>query len=116
MDDALFGKRDKRGDWKPSKLIAYPPVFVWPAEPLNFLRWLFGYPGFILPWNLFYGAVGVVLWLYQCNYADGAIPLDKWFGTFHDGSLDAQERMDKRFIERARRQAERQVRHAASTK
>ena len=35
MDDALYGKRDKRGDWKPSKLIQYPPVFVWPAQPIN---------------------------------------------------------------------------------
>ena len=27
MDDALYGTRDKRGDWKPLKLIQYPPVF-----------------------------------------------------------------------------------------
>jgi sterol desaturase/sphingolipid hydroxylase (fatty acid hydroxylase superfamily) len=64
MDDALYGSRDKRGDWKPSKLIAYPPVFVWPAQPLAFAKWMFGYPGYILPWNLVYGAVSVVLWLY----------------------------------------------------
>jgi len=64
MDDALYGKRDKRGDWKPSKLIQYPPVFVWPAQPIKFVRWFFGYPGFILPWNLVYAIAGVVLWLY----------------------------------------------------
>ncbi len=64
MDDALYGTRDKRGDWKPNKLLAYPPVFVWPAQPLAFLKWLFGYPGYILPWNLLYAAVSVVFWLY----------------------------------------------------
>jgi sterol desaturase/sphingolipid hydroxylase (fatty acid hydroxylase superfamily) len=64
MDDALYGTRDKRGDWKPNKLIAYPPVFVWPAQPLNFLKWMFGYPGYIMPWNMLYGVIGVLIWLY----------------------------------------------------
>jgi hypothetical protein len=49
MDDALFGTRDKRGDWKPNKLNEYPPVFVWPARPVKFAKWL----GYILSWNLF---------------------------------------------------------------
>jgi sterol desaturase/sphingolipid hydroxylase (fatty acid hydroxylase superfamily) len=39
---------------------------------------------------------------YECNYADGVVPLDKWFGTFHDGSREAQEAMDRRFRERTR--------------
>jgi sterol desaturase/sphingolipid hydroxylase (fatty acid hydroxylase superfamily) len=62
--DTLYGTRDRRGDWKPLKPIHYPPVFVWPAEPVNFAKWLLGYPGFILPWNLLYAAVSVLLWLY----------------------------------------------------
>ena len=33
---------------------------------------------------------------FECNYADGAIPLDKWFGTFHDGSDAAHEAMRRR--------------------
>ena len=32
---------------------------------------------------------------FECNYADGILPLDRWFGTFHDGSLEAQEKMKK---------------------
>lgn len=64
MDDLAYGTRDKRGNWKPLKRIEYPPVFVWPLEPIRFLKWFFGYPGFILPWNLLYAAVGIVLWLY----------------------------------------------------
>ena len=62
MDDALFGKRNKRGDWAPNKVLAYPPVFVWPVQPLGFLKWLFGPGGYILSWNLFYAVVGVLLW------------------------------------------------------
>ena len=33
---------------------------------------------------------------FEVNYADGMIPLDKWFGSFHDGSLEAQEKMLER--------------------
>lgn len=43
---------------------------------------------------------------FECNYSDGTIPLDKWFGTFHDGSPEAQEAMSKRLRERAQKQAE----------
>mgnify|MGYP003342221045 CR=1 FL=1 len=29
--------------------------------------------------------------LFEVNYADGVFPLDKWFGTFHDGTPQADE-------------------------
>lgn len=64
MDDTLYGKRDKRGDWKPLNFLEYPPVFVWPAQPRRLLHWFFGYPGYILPWNLGYAALSLVFWLY----------------------------------------------------
>jgi sterol desaturase/sphingolipid hydroxylase (fatty acid hydroxylase superfamily) len=64
MDDALYGTRNKRGDWKPFKLSEYPPVFVWPARPMAFVKWLFGYPGYILPWNLVYAGISLLLWRY----------------------------------------------------
>src|SRR5262245_44544362 len=54
MDDTIYGTRDKRGHWKPLRLVDYGPLFVWPAKPLALLEWFFGYPGYILPWNLFY--------------------------------------------------------------
>ncbi|MCC0077356.1 MAG: sterol desaturase family protein [Rhodobacter sp.] len=34
---------------------------------------------------------------FEVNYGDGLIPLDKWFGTFHDGSKDGEARMNARF-------------------
>lgn len=27
---------------------------------------------------------------FECNYSDGVFPLDKWFGTFNDGSAEAR--------------------------
>jgi sterol desaturase/sphingolipid hydroxylase (fatty acid hydroxylase superfamily) len=64
MDDAKHGIRSKRGDWKPAKLIAYPPVFVWPPQPAAFLKWLFGYPGYLLPWNMLHAAIALACWAY----------------------------------------------------
>jgi len=62
MDEALHGTRDPRGNWKPLRRIAYPAVFVWPLQPGGMLRWLFGWSGYLLPWNLFYAAIAVVCW------------------------------------------------------
>jgi len=99
MDDTLYGQRDRRGDWKPFRHVAYPAVFVWPAQPVAFLKWLFGYPGYILPWNLLYGVVAVLVWLYLTpsvetmqSFAPGWIALVLarnvglvvlFFGAFH---------------------------------
>jgi sterol desaturase/sphingolipid hydroxylase (fatty acid hydroxylase superfamily) len=33
---------------------------------------------------------------HEVNYADGMVPLDKWFGSFHDGSPEADEAMKAR--------------------
>lgn len=62
MLDEKYGSRDKRGDWKPFKIWEYPPVFTWPPKPMKFTKWLFGYPGFILPWNAFYALVAIGVW------------------------------------------------------
>ena len=31
---------------------------------------------------------------FEVNYADGMVPLDKWFGSFHDGTPEAHEAMN----------------------
>lgn len=40
---------------------------------------------------------------FEVNYGDGLIPFDKWFGTFHDGSKEAQARMDERYAKKVAR-------------
>jgi sterol desaturase/sphingolipid hydroxylase (fatty acid hydroxylase superfamily) len=44
---------------------------------------------------------------FECNYSDGSLPLDKWFGSVHDGTEEAHQRMNERFMVRAARQARR---------
>ena len=34
---------------------------------------------------------------FEVNYGDGLIPIDKWIGTFHDGSKAADEQMKARY-------------------
>jgi len=59
-----MARENKRGDWTPARLIEYPPVFVWPMRPLGFIKYLFGYPGYILPSNLLYAAIALICWRY----------------------------------------------------
>ncbi|MEO9827257.1 MAG: sterol desaturase family protein, partial [Paracoccaceae bacterium] len=37
---------------------------------------------------------------FEVNYADGMVPLDKWFGSFHDGTPEADEAMKARRLRR----------------
>ena len=29
----------------------------------------------------------------ECNYADGTVPVDNWFGSFHDGTPGSRTRI-----------------------
>ncbi|MCF6322590.1 MAG: sterol desaturase family protein [Rhizobiaceae bacterium] len=64
MDESKFGARDHRGYWVPSKTIKYPPVFVIPFKIVKFLKWFFGYPGYLFPWNAIYLAVAAIVWFW----------------------------------------------------
>ena len=37
---------------------------------------------------------------FEVSYADGMVPLDKWFGSFHDGTPEADEAMKRRRLRR----------------
>ena len=64
METTFTGKRNKRGDWRPDEVLGYAPVLVWPPRPMAFLKWLFGYPGYFLPWGVVYMAFPVITWLW----------------------------------------------------
>lgn len=61
MDDLKFGIRNKRGDWNPSEPLTTAPVFVFPPQPLNFLRWL---PTYFFPWNMLFSVLACVMWFW----------------------------------------------------
>lgn len=64
MDEFLYGARDKRGYWTPNNRPKRAPVFAWPVRPKRCLLWLFGYPGYLWPWNTLYLAISLPVWVY----------------------------------------------------
>jgi sterol desaturase/sphingolipid hydroxylase (fatty acid hydroxylase superfamily) len=59
MDDQKYGKRDKRGNWRPDAVLEPAPLFVFPPRPLEFLKWL---PHYFLPWNVLFMLSALVAW------------------------------------------------------
>lgn len=64
MDDSKLGTEDARGYWTPKKRISYGPTFVWPPQPRAFLKWFFGLPGYLLPWNVLYAVAALGIWAF----------------------------------------------------
>jgi sterol desaturase/sphingolipid hydroxylase (fatty acid hydroxylase superfamily) len=57
-----LSNREPHSDWQPPELAHTSRVFVWPPRPFGLVKWLLGYPGYILPWNLVYAAIAVLTW------------------------------------------------------
>jgi hypothetical protein len=53
---------------------------------------------------------------FEVNYGDALIPLDQWFGTWHDGSADREARIQARHKERKTRIAAKLAQKAAAAK
>ena len=62
MDDALHGRRNKRGDWTPNGKLTSAPLFDWPARPVTTLKWLVA--GYVAPWNAIYALASLGCWLF----------------------------------------------------
>ena len=57
--------RDKRGFWQPERGTAPPsPLFAWPPRPTEAFKWLFGFPGYLFPWNVIYMIIATLTWNY----------------------------------------------------
>jgi sterol desaturase/sphingolipid hydroxylase (fatty acid hydroxylase superfamily) len=56
------GKAELRGGWRPSECCKTPPVFEWPWRPIAIVKWVFGYPGYLLPWTILFALISVVTW------------------------------------------------------
>ena len=63
--ESKFGHRDAKGNYKPDKRVGYPPVFVWPLQPVALVKWLFAIPGYFLPWNTLYVTIGLITWFFK---------------------------------------------------
>ena len=64
MDDALYGQRDRRGNWKPVQARRVSGRVCLAPAPTRHRQGLFSYPSYVLPWNLLYAAIAAGIWLY----------------------------------------------------
>ena len=64
MAESDYGTVDKRGNWAPDRPVSYGPFFTWPVRPVAILKWFFGFPGYLLPWNALYAVAAVLIWTY----------------------------------------------------
>ena len=61
MDEMKFGTKNKRGDFAPKDPLQTAPLFVFPPQPLNFLKWS---PSYFFPWNMLFMALAAIFWFY----------------------------------------------------
>lgn len=59
MDETRFGRRDRRGHFRPVDPLDIAPFFRRPLRLAEILRWL---PCYFLPWNLIFAASAVLWW------------------------------------------------------
>jgi sterol desaturase/sphingolipid hydroxylase (fatty acid hydroxylase superfamily) len=117
LDEATLGARTARGEWTPYRRADFGPLFDWPTRPLRIVRWIGGFPGYVLPWNALYLAVAAVAWFVATpstttmrSFGPGWITVIlirnlavtvAWYGLFHL-RLYVQRRQDTRFKYNAR--------------
>ena len=58
------GTTDSRGEWQPDERPAAPPLWAWPPKLVQALKWFFGYPGYLWPWNTIIAVIAIVTWFY----------------------------------------------------
>ena len=58
MANTTLGTRDELGDWRPPYLLEAPAPLAWPPRPLALLKWVFGFPGYLWPWSVFFFLFG----------------------------------------------------------
>lgn len=49
------------GEWRPENPVSYAPIFTWPPQPLNVLKWFWAY---ISGWNVIYFTITYLSYLY----------------------------------------------------
>ena len=93
MTDAALNERDDRGNWRPAEPIALAPINAWPPRPVAVVKWLFGFPGYIWPYLLFWLGVTLITWACPSSKHLGHVILFPMGGSgssrFDDGHAGA---------------------------
>lgn len=55
---------ERHGGYRPEKSIQMGPLYCKPIRPAAIFKWLFGFPGWFWPWQVFFGGIALITWLY----------------------------------------------------
>jgi sterol desaturase/sphingolipid hydroxylase (fatty acid hydroxylase superfamily) len=65
MSEAVdLDSRKRRTNWQPPELAQTSPIFVWPLQPIGMLKSVFGFPGYLWPWNTLWASIALLTWLF----------------------------------------------------
>ena len=99
--------KNPSASYQPESRIDIPPLYAWPPRPLKALRWLFF--DLFYPWGFTFITLAFVNWYHQLhhqyfnfNYGNVMSPLDRLFGSWHDGTQESLQ-LQKSRLRRKRR-------------
>ena len=88
MNDNAPSVRDKSGEWRPTGPIVPAPINDWPPAPVKVFKWLFSWPGFIWPENIFWFSISLFTWFYLTPELATMKTFDLWWvGTIYARNL-----------------------------
>ena len=71
--------RDERGNWGPTYLREMPAPMVWPPRLIGSLKWFFGWPGYLWPWNALWLGMALVTWFFLTPALATMQTLELWW-------------------------------------
>ena len=72
--------RDKWGEWQPPEGYQPPPLWDWPPRPMKIFKWVFGWPGYLWPWNfIVFGIFVLPTWFFLTPNLETMKSLEVWW-------------------------------------
>jgi len=62
MTDVSSAERPNTGGYAPTELPNVAPIYSWPPRPGAVFKYLFGWEGYLFPWQAFYIAFATAIW------------------------------------------------------
>jgi sterol desaturase/sphingolipid hydroxylase (fatty acid hydroxylase superfamily) len=79
MTESAPNPRNARGEWRPRGPIALAPINAWPPRPAATAKWLFGFPGYLWPYNAFWLAVALFTWTFLTPELGAMASFEAWW-------------------------------------
>ncbi|MDE0941250.1 MAG: sterol desaturase family protein [Alphaproteobacteria bacterium] len=79
LNERNANERNARGEWSPGKPIALAPINTWPPRPAVTFKWLFGFPGYIWPYNGFWLAFAALTWTFLTPNLASMATFELWW-------------------------------------